>query len=87
VITLCCRGRGKYKHRRVVVYAYDGPLPIPFERTAFTCLELRCTRCGYAPRVSEAELAALLSIAGFSGGQLDIPFNGNRLAPSPPVEG
>lgn len=87
MITLCCRGREGFPHRRVVVYAYDGPLPIPFDRTSFTCLELRCTRCGYAPRVSEAELSALLNIASFEGGQLDIPRCGPKLKASPPVEG
>lgn len=90
MISLVCRGRPEFKHRRVTVYAYDGPLPPPFEHTGYS-LDLLCRRCGYAPRVSNAELAALLMIASKHGGSLDlgqrIELRYGTLSVSPPVEG
>lgn len=74
MIRLVCGHRGK--RRPVMVFAYDGPLPIPGNyapRGQSSTLELRCKYCGYAPRPGDAGLRALLAIAaGEPGQRLDI---------------
>lgn len=64
MIRLVC-GHGGYR-RPVLVFAYDGPLPIPGNykpRGRGATLELRCRYCGFAARPGDDGLLLLLGIA------------------------
>lgn len=73
-VTLFCTGRGT--HRKVAVYAYDGPVPLPpgyTPRLPGSTLELACPRCPAAPRPGDGGLRALLEAAAARPGRgLDI---------------
>lgn len=66
---LACEGRrsrsGK-THRKVVVYAYDGPIPPAPEwraRVTHSTMDLYCSRCGFAPRPGDDGMRALIAMA------------------------
>ncbi len=70
IVDLHCTGRGT--HDPVIVYTYDGPVPLPARWTATVRqeeLDLLCDRrrggCGRAPRPGTARLRAVIeAVAG-----------------------
>ena len=67
-IRLVCTGKPEFRHRSVTVWQGDG---VPWN-LADASLELRCRRCGQAPRPSGMTLRALVTLARDAGGKLDI---------------
>ncbi len=77
MIRLVCTGSRKRPHRRQVIYTYEGDLATaPPALPSGARLSLACSYCRLAPGVSDAQLAALLTIAAASGGVLDISRRG-----------
>jgi hypothetical protein len=72
MIRLVCTGSRGFPHRRVVVYAYEGAVPLPPAILPGAQLELRCKRCRRGPQVNDAQLHALLTIARDRDNILDI---------------
>ena len=69
-IRLVCTGSGEFPHRKIVVYrTQDGAIPF---NMADASMELRCRRCGQAPRPSGLTMRGLLLLARDAGGELDI---------------
>lgn len=71
---LACKGRRKDKpHRKVVVYAYDGPVPPPPSwgpKTPHSTFELHCPRCDFAPRPGNDGMRKLIGMAAAKPGRI-----------------
>jgi hypothetical protein len=82
IVTLYCTGRGTARphRRRVTVYTYDGPVPVPAGWLAYppgSDLDLACKRCGLAPRPGNDGMRALIELAASQPhGELDISSRG-----------
>ena len=68
VIRIVCTGGKKFPHRRVLVYETDSA---GWDLTDAS-LELRCGRCGLAPRFIGITLRGILRLAEDAGGELDL---------------
>jgi hypothetical protein len=73
-VTLVCTGRRR-PHRTVVIYHYDGPVPVPLEHGwtgSHYTFDLWCKRCRAAPRPSDETMRALIAHAAANDGVFDL---------------
>lgn len=69
-IRLVCSGSAEFPHRKILVYkTQDGAIPFSM---ADSSVELKCRRCGQAPRPGGLTMRGLLMLARDAGGELDI---------------
>jgi len=69
-VRLVCSGSSEFPHRKIKIYeTEDGAVPWSM---ADASMELKCKRCGQAPRPSGLTMRGLLMLARDAGGELDI---------------
>jgi hypothetical protein len=73
-VRLACKGRRRGKpHRPDDAYVYDGPWPLPpgwSPRLPGSTFDLKCPRCGFAPRPGDDGMRALIEMAAGKPGRI-----------------